>query len=107
MYDINFNTCTALDVIKRSNVCHPSLLADGLQEVRRKHLEYANLTPRDDAARIARDMADECNIAMMALADDDYETVMATISRRVIVFDVAASLQLVPRPLRGEIVTRD
>ncbi len=107
MYPIDFMTCGADDVIRRSVICHPSLLADQLRERAKGHTAaYASMLTRDEyAAKIARGMADDCNTIATRLANGG--TGEMTFGQRVIVFSLAARLQCLPHAVAQDILTRE
>lgn len=108
MYEIDFNTCTARDVIQRSMTCHPSLMRDKLHEAAKTHSDYIQTTRCLDNRAIegATRLRDACHKAMAALALEDIDAIMGDFSATIVAFEVACQLQLVPRHLRPEIIGR-
>jgi hypothetical protein len=107
MYQIDFMTCTADDVIARSATCHPSLLADTLREQGRTHIcAYAAIAAYDKhAGNVAANMASDCNTIAERLADDG-TTGDLTFGQRIIAFGAAARLQCVPHAAQRSIASR-
>jgi hypothetical protein len=106
MYQIDFNTCTAIDVIQRSITCHPSLLADGLRDARKTHANYAAFTTSRQAADIAKRMAADCDVCIEAVEDERLDIIASDTAYKVIAFGVAARLNLVPRFMFADIMGR-
>jgi hypothetical protein len=104
MYTIDFMTCSADDVIARSVVCHPSMLADQLCATAAIHersaAEMHDRLARETAERMARDartIADR-------LANGG--TGELTHGQTIIVFSAAARLQCISHGLAADIVGR-
>jgi hypothetical protein len=106
MYPIDFLTCSAVDVIKRSIVCHPSLFADKIAAARDMHAAYSRETTNQQAAASARAMSGDCAGIIAAIAEENAERIVSDTSRLVIAFQAAADLQLVPRACRADILAR-
>jgi hypothetical protein len=106
MYQIDFMTCTADDVIARSAICHPSLFADTLREQGRTHIgAYAAMAQRDKyGANVAAGMASDCNTVADWIADERRSDL--TFGQRVIAFAAAARLQCLSHAVAQDIVSR-
>ncbi|MCW2317090.1 hypothetical protein M2322_002644 [Rhodoblastus acidophilus] len=112
MYTIDFSKCSAVEVIQRSWVCHPSLFADGLKNAANIHGHYATTCHNAEASRIAEDCAKQCRVALTTLEDYPSGEGAAALKRGplgpfVQAFHVACDLQCVPRHLRGDIIGRE
>lgn len=111
MYAIDFNTCTALDVIEQSIVCHPTMFAETMLAMAATHARYATATTDARVASIAAEMATQCREIAEMVADTSsaHETardIAGPVGTCVLAFNVAAKLTLVPRHLWDAILSR-
>lgn len=116
MYPIDFATCTAMDVIKRSAVCHPSVFVESLRSQALQHFTYAQQVraligkpARNAAAQSADSMGKDCADAADWVEYDNYEDAMQNPDRIgpfVVAFNVACKLQLIPFATRTDIMAR-
>ena len=113
MYQINFETCTMNDVIVRSIVCHPSMLADSLRANARIHYDAALVMHDKTAAIAANRCGIQCRNAAMLVETfynvDDKLNKIAEFSfgERMAAFLAAAKLQLIPFATQHDICARD
>ena len=105
MYAINFNTCSADDVIERSVICHPSLLADQLREQAKGHVDAATMSRDAYAAIVVQGMADDCCTVADRLTNDGKVDDL-TFGQKIIVYSLAARLQGLSHSLAQSIMTR-
>lgn len=106
MYAIDFTTCTATDVIKRSLVCHPSLYVETLKAQAQQHRDYAatvhNVFTKAAALRMAADCDAAAGLSVLDLHGlPDFTGIYAC------AFNVAARLNLVPRSCLDGMMERD
>lgn len=108
MYEIDFNTCTARDVIARSMTCHPSLMRDELLNLSKQHEAWlhATTTASAGAKRGGRTLRDACAKSAAWVEYGDLDAIMADFSARIASFEVASRLQLIPRATRADIRER-
>lgn len=113
MYPLDWNTCTARDVILRSIVCHDTVLADALEAQEREHRSYANRYPTSPGVGGAKSMADACAIAAGAIRSgnhDEAEAITTIIAANpgafIVAFNAACTLQLIPYGLGAAIAVR-
>ena len=110
MYDIDFTTCKMKDVIDRSITCHPSLYVEKLRAIRNIHLNHALVTLNRDAARIARNMADEAKYIAISIEDGsacaDWCIPTNNLNATLIAFQAAAALQGLTRVQMLDIAER-
>lgn len=111
MYPINFATCSAVDVIERSLVCHPTAWADRMIAAQESHLLFALETHDARASQAAARAADAAERGRLIAAKYDARNAALRIaacgvSEIVQAFQAAAELQLIPRTMRGDIITR-
>jgi hypothetical protein len=107
MYAIDFTTCSANDVIRRSVVCHPSLYAENMRNVAHVHAQAAMACEHDTvAAKVAGRLAQECRqIAERIEAGD--EVICATLSETIPAFNVAARLNCISHAVAKDIINRE
>jgi hypothetical protein len=106
MYAIDFITCSADDVIRRSVTCHPSLYAENLRNVAHIHAQAAIMSEHDTtAAKIASRLATECRAIAERIEAGD-EVIASTLSETIQAFSVAARLQLIPHAAAKDIIGR-
>lgn len=113
MYPIDFTTCTAVDVIERSLVCHPSLFRDRVMTAHDSHLLFALGTKDHAAFKAARNavnqtervigIARKFEASPRAAAE---QIAKVGLGELVQAFHAAAELNCVPRSLRGAIIER-
>jgi hypothetical protein len=103
MYELDMNTCTAIDVIQRSVTCHPSLLREAVENSRDE--DFAYWATREPGSKIrqavsARHMA--CQRALDILDRDDIELDMFKydMGAGIIVLNLACKLQCLPAHAR-------
>lgn len=107
MYELDFATCDADAVIRRSVVCHPSVLRDRLCDVARTHAEAAATLASADhvAQRVALDMCKAAQRLAGRLANSE-ELTGLDFNERVIAFSAAARLQCIPPSTATDIIGR-
>lgn len=99
MYPIDLNTCTALDIIKRSVTCHPTLFRDALLERRRE--DYAYASKRD--GRVADGAYASGRAAQRAVDHtdgNDIEAFKLDMGAGIIALGIACKLQCIPAHVR-------
>lgn len=104
---IDFNTATMADVIKRSMVCHPSMLVEAMMGCVSLHARYSRETSDRMAAQSAYKMADACRHALVCIERDDADALLSNFSAKIQTFEQACRLQLVPHGTRAIIATRE
>jgi hypothetical protein len=107
MYPIDFNTATMGDVIRRSMVCHPSVLMDAMRVVARNHERYAIITHNKGAKVSAARMGKDARYAIRMVDQQDVDALVANFSAKIQTFEQACRLQLVPHGTRAIIATRE
>jgi hypothetical protein len=91
------------DVIKHSYAIHPSLYSDAILARVVLHREYAAMDAQNATAkRIAIRMADDLEAAMHGTSLGQ-----AQLGLRIMLFEIAANLQCIPRHIRTEIANRE
>ena len=107
MYELDFMTCDADAVIRRSVVCHPSVLRDRLCDVARTHAEAAATMANADhvAHRVALDMCKSAQRLAGRLANGE-ELTGLDFNERIIAFSAAARLQCIPPATATDIIGR-
>jgi hypothetical protein len=105
MYELDFSNCDADAVIRRSVVCHPSLLRDRLCDVARTHAEAAATMASADhvAYRVALDMCKAAQRLAGRLANSE-ELSELNFNERIIAFSAAARLQCIPPSVATDII---
>lgn len=106
MYAIDFLTCSADDVIRRSATCHPSMLVEALRRRADTHASAAaTMMLRDKyAGGIALKMADECQRVADRVERGDDSCV--SFGERISAFSAAAHLQCLSPALAQDIINR-
>lgn len=107
MYAIDFNTCTARDVIERSITCHPSLFAQAMRNAAKVHRDYSKVTTNKKVQAIAAHCGDVCDLVAIYTEGGDTELIYSHTRFLVQAFTVAAKLNLVPHSLQGDIIARE
>jgi hypothetical protein len=98
MYEIDFTTCAALDVIQRSITCHPTMLVETLRANAATH-EQAGSTMYDRIAReTAYRMGGDCRTVANTIENLGTIPPDLTFGERTQAFSAAAKLQLIPFP---------
>jgi hypothetical protein len=116
MYKIDLNTCTPRDVIERSITCHPSTLADRLNDAAAIHYWAAEELGYDksatQAARLAGDNAKNAancvtktNTALVGTAREAYDAM--SFGERLAAYGAAHKLQCISRDLALRIIERN
>jgi hypothetical protein len=106
MYPIDLNTATAVDVIQRSIMCHPTLLCETLRANAATH-EQAGSTMYDRIAReTAYRMGGDCHTVANTIENLGTIPPDLTFGERTQAFSAAAKLQLIPFPTALVIVAR-
>ena len=107
MYPINFMTCSADDVIARSVTCHPSLLAEGMRQRAKAHIDaHLAMLPRDAyAAKVAQGMADDCYLISHRL-EDGKGLGQLTFGQKIMLYSLAAKLQCLTHSQAQDILSR-
>lgn len=106
---IDYNRCGMDDVIRRSLLLHPSLLADRMRDVARIHHAAAcTFSGRDtEGGRIARQMQDTANDVANEITLDIADPATWTFGARVMTFSAAARLQCLTPALTAGIAARE
>jgi hypothetical protein len=107
VYELDLSTCNAEAVIRRSVVCHPSLLRDRLCDVSRTYAEAAAAMATANRAghRSALVMRDAAQRVVARLAGEE-ELTGLDFNERIIAFSAAARLQCIPQTAAVEIIER-
>jgi hypothetical protein len=96
------------DVINRSIICHPTLFAADMRNTARIHDAHAVQTQDRRSANIARGMASQLRaMATMIERTDSLEPGELTFGAKIMAFNVACGLQLIPRHTRTAIAVRE
>jgi hypothetical protein len=115
MYQIDLDTATAADVIRRSIVCHPAVLADKLNANARIHYQAAGQLVYDRAAASSARMAGDHAKGAALRVDmrlDNYTTdqivarIVGEFGEMIAAFGAAAQLQCMPFAASLDIVER-
>lgn len=106
MYELDFDTCTMVDVIRRSAICQPSLLRDSMLATAHVHVAYSRQTARTACARIALSMASDLRRMTDELTMDDFEVEALEFGELIQAFGAACNLQLIPPAAREAIARR-
>jgi hypothetical protein len=109
MYPIDFDTCTAIDIIKRSVVCHPSLFREALVASKQADFDYAKTIDRTHEAAIARSVlarANATNDAISAIDIEDFDFFKTNLSAGIIALNIACKLQVLPPHVRSDATAR-
>jgi hypothetical protein len=104
---MDYMTATPRDVIERSAEMHPSLLADRLRQASVTHYDYARNAPMQAVRESAEKLGQACNHAMHNVQDGRVDLICRDFSQRIVAFQVACDLLLVPRSIRGDIIARN
>lgn len=107
MYPLDLETCTAIDVIKRSIVCHPSLFAEALRARQIEDMRY--LGSRADNPAIKQSVQASANAAGRAAEYVDTENADAFVNDMaagIIALNVACRLQCLPSHIRTSAAVR-
>jgi hypothetical protein len=107
MYDIDFNTCTATDVIQRSYVCHPTLFAEHMREAARIHNAYAYSMGARAPRQIAHNMASALRDMATAIERQEFSPESLDLSKRVQALHIACKLQCVPYAVQRDLIERN
>lgn len=109
---VDFSTCTATFIIRRSITLHPSILAASLRKQAEQHRDYVAAisgmasahfeSARSGALAMARDCEDAARYV-----EDGLEPPRERIGLYVCAFNAAATLQLIPRHLRAAMIERE
>jgi hypothetical protein len=106
IYQIDFNTCTAQDVIERSIVAHPSLLEVALRNAVDTHWIFAQSTHDHTAAQAALKLGRECRLAADNVRDNRVDLIMHDMGQWISALNCAAKLQLIPHHCLDGIASR-
>ena len=106
IYDIDFNTATAQDVIERSVVAHPGLLQEALRTVARTHTDFAQCTSDPLACGIATKLGRQCLWAAANVRDNRIDLIMRDMGQWTSALNCAAKLQCIPRHCLDGIASR-
>lgn len=109
MYPIDLDTCTAIDVIKRSATCHPSLFIDALVSSKNEDFAYAAKLDRNREAMVTRSVLARANAtanAISAIEIEDFEFFKVNMGAGIIAMNIACKLQVIPAHIRTAIATR-
>jgi hypothetical protein len=106
--EFDYTACTMNDVIARSLLMHPSLLADACAEAGKIHQQARDTMHDGEARRIAGDMAKVAWGLFCAIRDSELADVAAlTFTQRQIAFAAAAKLNCLHYNLAHEIAKRE
>lgn len=103
MYAIDLNTCTAIDVIKRSIVCHPSLFAEALNARQAEDNHYAAIVHSENKPAVWNAIKASASAAQRACEyvesaeADPFESDMGA---GIIALNIACKLQCLPAHVR-------
>ena len=106
IYPIDFNACTAQDVIERSMVAHPGMLQEAIRNAARAYLDFAQCTHDAYAAQIALKLRQQCLWAADNVRDDRVDLIMRDMGQWTTALNCAARLQCVPRHCLDGIASR-
>lgn len=109
MYPLDFDTCTAIDIIKRSAVCHPSLLREALVASKKADFDYAATLNRQHEAAIVRSVlarANATNDAISAIDLEDFDFFKTNLGAGIVTLNIACKLQVIPAHIRSAATQR-
>lgn len=100
MYPIDLNTCTAIDIIGRSIVCHPSLFREALAAAQSEDTRYG--ATREDVAvkRAVSARAAACGRAVAAVDNEDAGALSDDVGAGIVALNIACKLQCIPPHVR-------
>lgn len=102
---IDYMSCSAGDVIRRSLALHPSLFAESVRNVGHIHGQAACTMVDGEAVRMSRRMAEQCReLAERIEAGDTLDGLDC--GRTVIAFSVAARLNCLSHAIAKDILAR-
>lgn len=105
MYQIDLNTCSALDIIQRSVTCHPSLFREAIEaRIAQDRAYAADKTGKVLVAVNASRHAAECGLA--AVDADDVDSLRHDMGAGIILLNIACRLQCVPPHVRTSAAVR-
>lgn len=100
MPPIDTNTATAIDIIKRSALMHPSFFADHLALCLSNDLGYAAGHTNEAVRRSVQASARAYQRAIDALQADDVDRLTTDMGAGVVALNVACKLQCLPPHVR-------
>jgi hypothetical protein len=107
VYDLDLSTCDAEAVIRRSVICHPSLLRDRLCDVSRTYAEAAAaMANANRAGHHSASVMYEAAQRIIARLADGEELTGLDFNERIIAFSAAARLQCIPQAAAVQIIER-
>ena len=106
MYDLPENP-TAIDIIKRSVTCHPSMFADMLRARMNEDKAYAASRPHESAIKRAIDAsAKATELAIGFVTNDMAEHFASHMGAGIIALNIACKLQALPPHIRTQAALR-
>lgn len=109
MYPIDFDTCTAIDIIKRSAVCHPTLFREALVASKDADFAYAKNLDRAREAMVVKSVlarANATNDAISAIDIEDFDFFASNLGAGIVTLNIACKLQVLPPHVRTAAATR-
>ena len=116
MYQLDYETCTALDIIERSIVMHPTTFADVVEAQEKQHRAYGAGLPDTlhgrTTARAVKSMADACRIVVGAIKSGDGDAaatsriIASDTGPLVVALNAACKLQCLPPHVRTAALVR-
>lgn len=107
MYELDFDTCTMVDVIRRSAIVHPTLLRDTMLRAAGLHVTYSGVVANGQVAKIAQSMASDLQLMADELSNGDFRPEDLQLGERVQAFSAACELQGITRHVRTAIARRE
>lgn len=107
MYPIDFTTCTMLDVIQRSYVCHPTVLSDRLADAGATHRQARDTMVTGSARAIADRMSTVAYRLAASVRDQELDVSNLDSDARIIAFTCAARLQCLSHAIMTDIAKRE
>jgi hypothetical protein len=109
MYEIDFNTCTAADVIERSYILHPNTLADSLRSAAQVYSDYARVAANmnaGNASQAAQNLAYGLQAMVRSIKNKTLNTKELDLEQTMQALYMAAKLQCLPEYLTSDIARR-
>jgi hypothetical protein len=106
MSNVDPRTTTCAETILFAWDMAPSIFKERLERARKTHAEFAEISVDSLATKAALGMASDCVSIRTWLGEGRIEDVMLLPSTRVIAFQIAADMCVIPRSWRAEILER-
>lgn len=106
MTTIDLNAATAIDLIKRSVLMHPTLFMDHLAMCLSNDLAYADKQPNSAIKRSVMASAKAYKAAIDAIEADEVESLTGTMGAGIVALNVACKLQCIPPHVRAAAALR-